>query len=123
MGNNAIVGQSGGPTSVINASLAGVIRAEAGRGSPMLVDCLTLWLSNVMLAGRDLAEASATLLSALAETAGPMVLVSNEVGWGVVPMAAVSRLVADEQGRLNQRVAAVCDQVTLVAAGLPVVLK
>ena len=50
-------------------------------------------------------------------------MVSNEVGWGIVPMARVSRLFADEQGRLNQRVAAVCDAVTLVAAGLPVKLK
>jgi len=52
-----------------------------------------------------------------------VIMVSNEVGWGVVPMAAVSRLFADEQGRLNQRVAAVCEKATLVAAGLPVVLK
>jgi adenosylcobinamide kinase/adenosylcobinamide-phosphate guanylyltransferase len=54
---------------------------------------------------------------------GRIVMVSNEVGWGLVPMAAVSRLFADEQGRLNQRVAEVCEQVTLVAAGLPLTLK
>ena len=48
---------------------------------------------------------------------------SNEVGWGIVPMAAVSRLFADEQGRLNQRVATACERVTLIAAGLPLVLK
>jgi len=54
---------------------------------------------------------------------GRIIIVSNEVGWGIVPMAAVSRLFADEQGRLNQRVAAVCEKVTLVAAGLPLVLK
>jgi adenosylcobinamide kinase/adenosylcobinamide-phosphate guanylyltransferase len=54
---------------------------------------------------------------------GQIILVSNEVGWGIVPMHPVSRLFADEQGRLNQRVAAVCDQVTLVAAGLPLQLK
>jgi adenosylcobinamide kinase/adenosylcobinamide-phosphate guanylyltransferase len=54
---------------------------------------------------------------------GHIILVSNEVGWGIVPMHPVSRLFADEQGRLNQRVAVVCDQVTLVAAGLPLSLK
>ena len=54
---------------------------------------------------------------------GRIILVSNEVGWGIVPMHPVSRLFTDEQGRLNQRVAAVCDRVTLVAAGLPLVLK
>ena len=63
------------------------------------------------------------LAAAVAAHAGPLVIVTNEVGWGVVPMAAVSRLFADEQGRLNQRVAAVCDRVTLVAAGLPLTLK
>ena len=63
------------------------------------------------------------MIDALPHLPGRVIMVSNEVGWGVVPMAAVSRLFADEQGRLNQRVAAVCDQVTLVAAGLPVVLK
>ena len=63
------------------------------------------------------------LVTILPQLPGRVILVSNEVGWGVVPMAAVSRLFADEQGRLNQRVAAVCEKATLVAAGLPVVLK
>ena len=58
-----------------------------------------------------------------AATAGTVILVSNEVGWGIVPMHPLSRLFADEQGRLNQRVAAICEQVTLVAAGLPLTLK
>ena len=63
------------------------------------------------------------LVDTLPKLPGQIIMVSNEVGWGLVPMAAVSRLFADEQGRLNQRVAAVCEQVTLVAAGLPLKLK
>ena len=63
------------------------------------------------------------LIDVLPTLPGRVIMVSNEVGWGLVPMAAVSRLFADEQGRLNQRVAEVCEQVTLVAAGLPLKLK
>lgn len=68
-------------------------------------------------------EQTTALIDTLPQLPGHVILVSNEVGWGIVPMARVSRLFADEQGRLNQRVAAVCDAVTLVAAGLPVRLK
>jgi adenosylcobinamide kinase/adenosylcobinamide-phosphate guanylyltransferase len=68
-------------------------------------------------------EQTTALIDTLPQLPGHVILVSNEVGWGIVPMHPVSRLFADEQGRLNQRVAAVCDQVTLVAAGLPVTLK
>jgi adenosylcobinamide kinase/adenosylcobinamide-phosphate guanylyltransferase len=63
------------------------------------------------------------LLEYLPQLPGRIIIVSNEVGWGIVPMAAVSRLFADEQGRLNQRVATACERVTLIAAGLPLVLK
>lgn len=63
------------------------------------------------------------LIEVLPTLPGRIVIVSNEVGWGIVPMAAVSRVFADEQGRLNQRVAAACERVTLVAAGLPLSLK
>ena len=63
------------------------------------------------------------LLATLPALPGHLLLVSNEVGWGIVPMHPVSRLFADEQGRLNQRVAAACERVTLVAAGLPLQLK
>lgn len=103
----------------------------------LLVDCLTLWLSNLLFAGRAatqaeageaidcplLREQTAALVEALPQLPGRIILVSNEVGWGIVPMHPVSRLFTDEQGRLNQRVAAVCDQVTLVVAGLPLILK
>ena len=94
----------------------------------VLVDCLTLWLSNVMFSGADatpdlfLQERTA-LLAALAHPGGDVILVSNEVGMGIVPMGAVTRAFVDEQGRLNQAVAAACDQVLFVAAGLPLVLK
>lgn len=103
----------------------------------LLVDCLTLWLSNLLFAGQAAAQAeageaincplldaeTAALIELLPQLPGRIILVSNEVGWGVVPMHPVSRLFTDEQGRLNQRVAAVCQRVTLVAAGLPLLLK
>ena len=103
--------------------LAGAVRAEAGRGAPVLVDCLTLWLSNVMLADADVDAATADLLAALRDTAGPVVLVSNEVGWGIVPENALARRFRDAQGRLNAQVAEIADRVVLLAAGLPLALK
>ena len=117
--------------------LAATLAANAAPGVCLLVDCLTLWLSNLLFAGVAAKQAEAgeavdcalfagevqALVDTLPKLPGQIIMVSNEVGWGLVPMAAVSRLFADEQGRLNQRVAAVCDQVTLVAAGLPLKLK
>ena len=117
--------------------LAAALRAQAAPDVCLLVDCLTLWLSNLLFAGVAAQQAEAgeavdcalfagevqALVDTLPKLPGQIIMVSNEVGWGLVPMAAVSRLFADEQGRLNQRVAAVCDQVTLVAAGLPLRLK
>ena len=89
----------------------------------MLVDCLTLWLSNLMLAERD-AEAEAGRLAASGSALrGPVVFVSNEVGFGIVPENALAREFRDVQGRANQRLAAACDAVVLVAAGLPTLLK
>lgn len=120
-----------------NLQLAAKLREIAAPDTCVLVDCLTLWLSNLLFAGRAAAQAEAgeaidcplfrteidALLTTLPTLPGRVILVSNEVGWGIVPMHPVSRLFADEQGRLNQRVAAVCEQVTLVAAGLPLSLK
>lgn len=117
--------------------LAAKLRELATPDTCLLVDCLTLWLSNLLFAGRAAAQAetgeavdcplfaaeTAALIDTLPTLPGRIILVSNEVGWGIVPMHPVSRLFADEQGRLNQRVAAVCEQVTLVAAGLPLTLK
>ena len=117
--------------------LAARLREIAAPDTCVLVDCLTLWLSNLLFAGLAAQQAEAgeaiacplfreqtsALIETLPTLPGRIILVSNEVGWGIVPMHPVSRLFADEQGRLNQRVAAVCDQVTLVAAGLPLTLK
>ncbi|WP_095407356.1 bifunctional adenosylcobinamide kinase/adenosylcobinamide-phosphate guanylyltransferase [Mongoliimonas terrestris] len=103
--------------------LAAVL-ADLGRGdSPILVDCLTLWLSNRLLAEADLAAECADLMAAIRQVAVPLVLVSNEVGFGIVPDNPLGRRFRDAQGRLNQDVAAVAQQVTLVVAGLPVVVK
>ena len=89
----------------------------------MLIDCLTLWLSNVMLAERDVEAERTRLVEALSAAAGPIVVVSNEVGLGIVPDNALARAFRDEQGRLNAAVAAAADTVVLMAAGLPLILK
>lgn len=101
----------------------------------LVVDCLTLWLTNLLmpvdaqngkknsdLAG-DLIVDKATLLVAIGEAAGPVVVVSNEIGLGVIPMGQEVRAFVDALGRLNQDVAQVCNKVTLMAAGLPLSLK
>ncbi len=92
-------------------------------GQPLLIDCLTLWLSNLLLATRNVAEESDRLLAALGEADGPTVVVSNEVGSGIVPDNQLARAFRDAQGQLNQRVATIADRVVLVAAGLPLTLK
>jgi adenosylcobinamide kinase / adenosylcobinamide-phosphate guanylyltransferase len=98
--------------------------AEIDRpGRPVLVDCLTLWTSNLMLAGRDVDAERALLLNAVAALAGPVVFVANEVGLGIVPDNALARAFRDHAGRLNQELAAVADRVVFVAAGLPLTLK
>jgi adenosylcobinamide kinase/adenosylcobinamide-phosphate guanylyltransferase len=101
--------------------LADALRREAAADVCLLVDCLTLWLSNVMFARRE--DEIDRLLAVLPELPGRILLVSNEVGWGIVPENALARRFRDEQGRLNQRIAAIADRVTLVAAGLPLQLK
>ena len=99
------------------------IGRQNGPHGVLLIDCLTLWLSNVMLAGRDPAAARAKLLQALRGADKPIVAVSNEVGLGLVPDNALGRRFRDEQGRLNAEVAALADHVVFMAAGLPMVLK
>ena len=90
---------------------------------PVLVDCLTLWLANLMAAGRDLSVETRALTAALAGLAQPVVLVSGEVGQGVIPATPLGRRFADEAGALNQAVAGAAQRVVLVTAGLATVLK
>jgi adenosylcobinamide kinase/adenosylcobinamide-phosphate guanylyltransferase len=90
---------------------------------PVLVDCLTLWLSNLMLADADVNAEVGRLEEALAATVAPVVLVANEVGSGIVPDHALGRKFRDLQGLLNQRIAARADRVVLMVAGLPLALK
>ena len=97
--------------------------AEIPQGEAVLLDCATLWLTNHLLAGSDIAARSAGLLVALTACASPVVVVSNEVGWGIVPENALARAFRDHQGRLNQMIAARADLVLGVMAGLPMVLK
>jgi adenosylcobinamide kinase / adenosylcobinamide-phosphate guanylyltransferase len=104
-------------------ALAAVIAAETRRQRPLLVDCLTLWLSNVMAAGRSVDGQAASLDAALRLASGPVVLVANEVGLGLVPETPLGRRFRDAAGRLNQQVAARADRVVFVAAGIPLVLK
>jgi adenosylcobinamide kinase/adenosylcobinamide-phosphate guanylyltransferase len=102
--------------------LAGALTALP-RSATILVDCLTLWLSNVMLAGRDIDAEIQRLEAVVLAHRGPLVLVSNEVGSGIVPENALARRFRDLQGLLNQRIAARADRVVLVVAGLPMIVK
>ena len=116
--------------------LADALTRHSTSNNLILVDCLTLWLSNLLFDGAGtypdvgaiilpplFAEQRTALLAVLQKVPGDVVLVSNEVGMGIVPMGAVSRCFTDEAGRLNQAVAAVCERVLFVAAGLPLALK
>ncbi|WP_380786111.1 bifunctional adenosylcobinamide kinase/adenosylcobinamide-phosphate guanylyltransferase [Sphingomonas sp. R86521] len=104
-------------------ALAEAIRAADGEGVVMLVDCLTLWVSNLLLGEHDIDAATEMLVATVAAARGRIVFVSNEVGYGIVPDNALARRFRDVAGILNQRVAAVVDRVDLVAAGLPLRLK
>lgn len=95
----------------------------ANAKAPMLVDCLTLWLSNLMLAEANVAAEIERLESALGEATAPVVVVANEVGCGIVPEFPLGRKFRDLQGMLNQRIAACADRVVLMVAGLPLALK
>jgi len=115
-------------------ALAATLRAEAAPGRCVIVDCLTLWLTNFLApvdAGNDFPaalpqpwrDARAVLLSTLPALPGEIILISNEVGLGIVPLGSLARLFRDEAGRLNQDLAAACERATFVAAGLPLALK
>jgi adenosylcobinamide kinase/adenosylcobinamide-phosphate guanylyltransferase len=117
--------------------LADSLRKHATENTCVIVDCLTLWLTNLLCHVDENVSATSTtsgnrilferetaeLIAALADVPGHIILVSNEVGWGIVPMGELSRVFTDEQGRLNQRIAQLAQRVTLVVAGLPLALK
>jgi len=103
--------------------LAAILRQVAGPERAVLVDCLTLWLSNLLAAERDPAQETERLVAALDGLAGPVVLVSNEVGLGVVPDNALARDFVDHAGRLHQAVAEIARSVRFLAAGLVLHLK
>jgi adenosylcobinamide kinase/adenosylcobinamide-phosphate guanylyltransferase len=97
--------------------------AETDGGGARLVDCLTLWLSNLLHAGRDWSIEASRLADALVRQQSPVVLVSNEVGLGIVPENALARQFRDAAGLLNQMIARVADEVEFVVAGLPMRVK
>lgn len=109
----------------IEAPIA-IDRAVAERSDPdtvMLIDCLTLWATNLILGDHAVAEATQALVAALANARGPVILVANEVGYGIVPENELARQFRDEAGMINQRVAAAVSEVKLIVAGLPVSVK
>lgn len=118
------------PTLESPRQLAACLQQAAAADRCLLVDCLTLWLTNCLLSAEDLdtacanwASERAALLATLQQLPGDIILVSNEVGWGIVPLGELSRRFVDETGFLHQATAAVADRVILTAAGLPLVLK
>jgi len=111
-------------------ALAEAIRVHASPQTLVLVDCLTLWLTNLMMpvdgvarTPADIDGATDALVRELGAATGPIVLIGNEIGLGVIPLGREVRAFVDALGTLNQRVAAACDRVTLMAAGLPLTLK
>ena len=102
--------------------LAGALAATDGAG-PRLVDCLTLWLSNLMFAECDVEAETQRLCAALAAQASPVLLVTNEVGMGIVPENALARAFRDAAGRLNQSVARLADEVQFVVSSYPLRVK
>lgn len=117
-------GRRGTDWETVDAPLDLVAALEAvPEGKPVLVDCLTLWLTNHMLAEHDVAAECARLGQRLSRPRGPWFVVSNEVGQGIVPENALARRFRDAAGRLNQQVAAVADSVILMVAGLPLKVK
>lgn len=103
--------------------IAAAIAAGARPDRVVLVDCLTLWASNLMFAERDHREQAQRLTEAVADAAGPVILVANEVGLGIVPDNALARRFRDVAGEINQIVAAAADEAVFMAAGLPLKLK
>lgn len=103
--------------------LSDTLRSRAKPDQCILVDCLTLWLSNLLCAKHDTLAARQTLLKTITELPGELIMVSNEVGLGITPMGELSRRFVDESGRLHQALAQHCERVIFTAAGLPLVMK
>lgn len=103
--------------------LADAVSGHSRPGAVLLVDCLTLWTSNLLLADHDIAAATEALIAALRQAPGPVILVANEVGLGIVPDNVLARRFRDAAGTVNQQVAAAADEVVFIAAGLPLKLK
>jgi adenosylcobinamide kinase / adenosylcobinamide-phosphate guanylyltransferase len=103
------------------------VHAHAAANTLVVIDCLTLWLTNLLMpadgAPRDSVEPVAGLRRAIERAAGPVVLVSNEIGLGVIPLGRETRAFVDALGGLNQTVAAACERVTWMTAGLPLSVK
>ena len=103
--------------------LGAALAREAGPGRFVLVDCLTLWITNLMLEEADVHAAGDALCATLQSLPGPVCLVSNEVGLGIVPDNAMARAFRDHAGWLHQNIGAIADEVYFIAAGLPLKLK
>ena len=103
--------------------IAEAVRRHACAGASVVVDCLTLWLNNLCLAGRDPAAETEALAGAVPESDGRIILVSNELGMGLHPETTLSRSFRDAHGRMNQRIADSVDRVELVVAGQPLAIK
>ncbi|MEM5491549.1 bifunctional adenosylcobinamide kinase/adenosylcobinamide-phosphate guanylyltransferase [Hoeflea sp. AS16] len=103
--------------------LVPALKTHARTDRPMLVDCLTLWVTNLMLGEHDLGTAFDEIAAAIPGLKGPVVFVSNEVGLGIVPDNAMARAFRDHAGRLHQLIAGLADEVHFVAAGLPLKMK
>jgi adenosylcobinamide kinase/adenosylcobinamide-phosphate guanylyltransferase len=103
--------------------LAETILQHQDESGVLLIDCLTLWLSNLLLADQDVEPALNALVTAVQEATVPIIFVSNEVGYGIVPDNALARRFRDAAGQLNQRLSAICDATVLVVAGNPLPIK
>lgn len=110
-------------TFEVPLDLVGALQTIDGKGRFVLIDCLTIWLSNLMIVKLDVQREVEMLCDVLKKLKAQVVLVSNEVGLGIVPANALARTFRDEQGFLNQRIAEVADEVVFIAAGLPLTLK
>ncbi|MBR9866572.1 MAG: bifunctional adenosylcobinamide kinase/adenosylcobinamide-phosphate guanylyltransferase [Oceanospirillales bacterium] len=103
--------------------ISDVIRNESAVNNCLLIDCLTLWVTNLLSADKDITDYKDRLVDAIGRVKGDIILVSNETGMGVVPMGELTRRYCDEAGWLHQKIAALADQVVLMVAGIPVVIK